>query len=71
LIEDKFQKRSFLGKRYRYPVQIREDLYEPLVKFILNHRKEKKVAFTKFNSEHIAYFKVLIDKPDTINLTLA
>ena len=50
---------------------IRAELYEPLVNFILNHRKKKKVTFTKFNSDHIAYFKVLMDNPNTINLSLA
>ena len=62
---------NFTGKRYKEPYLICKEFYEPLVKFLLSGKKNKKVVrFRKVHEQHIEYIKRMMENPRTRDLTI-
>ena len=60
-----------MSDKFKEPIQICAEFYEPLVKFMLaNKKKKERVVFRKINNDHIEFFKQLMNNSKTKNLTL-
>ena len=59
--------------RFREPVEVCSEFYQPLVKFLLTGKrlKDKIPRFKKVKSEHIEYLRDIMKSPKTRNLPLA
>ena len=52
---------KFIGKRYRPPLEICAEFYEPLVKFLLSGQDKKPIVqFKQVKEEHIAFVDKLM-----------